>query len=159
MVTKEQPVRVTLTREHRDAIYEEIESVVGLSSDLHIYHRDAEFDLDDRRAFADIVWRLDVSVRLLEQLGWQVRGDRDSYELQVDADVARFMEKLDKHMRGALEEDREAVLSPADARLRYGVTEEEWAEEIESRRRLIDLDLDGIDAARIVREAYREAVA
>lgn len=150
-----QQVRVTLTREHRDAIYEEIASLVGLSSDLHIYLRDAEFDADDRRTFADITWRLGVSVRLLDQLGWQVRGDRDAYDLDVDCDVARFMEQLDKHMRGCLEDDREPMLEKRAFMARYARYGVDWAEEVDARRRSIDLDLDGIDAARIALEAYR----
>jgi hypothetical protein len=160
MAAKQHPT-VTLTREHRDAIYQEIVSVVHLGSDLHLYLADAECDARDRAELLDVVGRLSVCVRLLEQLGWKKRGDRDSYELEVDEDVARFMEHVDRHARGALEDDKEAALQPSDAYAAYGFTftAAEWTEEFATRRALINTDLDGIDAARIALAAHREAVA
>jgi hypothetical protein len=126
MGTKHHP-RVTLTREHRDAIYEEIESVVHLGDDLPIYLADGEFDPSDRDWLKAFSWKTGVCVRLLDQLGWQRQGDRDSYELEVDQNCARFMEDLDSRARGALKDDsRDAAEDRAAyARLGVGFTDEQ----------------------------------
>jgi hypothetical protein len=158
---------VTLTREHRDAIYEEINGVIHQGSDLHMYFADAEFDMEDRDWIRAFSRKLPVCLRLLDQLGWQQRGDRNSYTLDVDDDAARFMQDLDRHARDALEDDRVCMLEDRAAgrreeyRWRWGVTftDQEWAEKLCEGQRVVDRDLDVIDAARIALAAYREAGA
>jgi hypothetical protein len=149
---------VTLTREHRDAIHDQIQSVVGSAGDIHFYFERADADANDREWLRTIAWRLTVCVRLLDQLGWQEHGNGDSYQLTVDADIARFMADLEHTSRGALDDNRRDLLAPRQAYACYEMTDEEWEQHRVDMRRLVDIDLDSIDAARRVQSAFREAV-
>jgi hypothetical protein len=149
---------VVLTREHRDPIYEEIVSVIHLGDDLPIYLTRGEFDTSDRDWLKAVNRKLAACTRLLDDLGWEQQGNRDSYELEVDQDIAQFMEELDRGARGALKDDSVNVSSrERDAAARVGVTftDEQWAEKLRCRRRLVDVDLDSISAARVVRDAWK----
>jgi len=154
---------VTLTREQRDAIYEEIATVVDGAGELRKCIADGEFDERDRDWFKQIGRRISLCARLLAQLGWQRRADRDTYRLGVDADVASFMERFERSAREQLEEDRPGLRREREGYAECGLTfsDEEWAKEKQtaSIKGMMDMDLDGIDAARICIEAYRKAVA
>ena len=133
-------VEVILSREQRDAVYEEVQSVVCLGDDLPLYFRNAYEDASDRDWIRAFAWRLSVAAAILDQLGWQQRGDprgdNAQYALRVDDDVALFMERMEHNSRGCLEDDADAGDVP-----------------------LVDLDLDGISAARLALDASRKAVA
>jgi hypothetical protein len=64
--------------------------------------------------------------RLLDQLGWQEDGDRDSYQLDVDEDIVRFMEGLERRARNALEDDRVTLRADRKQYARYNLTDAEW---------------------------------
>jgi hypothetical protein len=132
---------VTLTREHRDAIRDDIELIFSGAGDLRFYLRRAKDPAEADNA-RELLWRLEVCTRLLDQLGWQRHADQDTYRLDVDADVARFMEWFGERAREDLLAERAdwPHLTDEDQR--------------ESARRIIDADLDAVDAARLVREAF-----
>ena len=116
-------------------------------------------DEGDRQWLRTIAWRLTVCARLLDQLGWQEHGDRDGYELAVDEDIERFMAHLGQSARQALEGGRKGLLAPRQAYAGYEMTDEEWEQHRAAVRELVDIDLDAIDAARIVQTAFQQAVA
>ena len=74
------------------------------------------------------------------------RGDRDEYRLTVDDQIAQLMDEVDSLARDMLEEDRRAPNSDL-------VDDDEIEEELEYRRRAVDMELDAISAARLAREA------
>lgn len=152
-------VTVALMREHRDAIYDEVESIVDSAGDFHMYLRDAAHDENDREWMTTMTWRLTVATRLLDELGWQEHGDRSAYQLTVDRDVARFMEGLERASRGALDDERKALAARPNDRWAYVPTKDEWERDRAATRDLMDVYLDGIDAARIAQAAFGKAMA
>ena len=135
---------VILTRAQRDAIFEEIEFAFESARDLPFMLEHGLESLCDRRDARDLIWRLQVAARLLDQLGWQERGNRDGYVLELDADVDRFAARIESYARIALEDNRRGLLDSND-------------EVRATARRLIDVDLDALDAALVVRSAFRVA--
>jgi hypothetical protein len=117
----------TLTRAQRDAVHEHIGHVFAGEGD------GLEFAVarGDRPRVRSAIWRLGVGVRMLDQLGWEEDGDRDSYRLELDDDIAAFMEELGRHGDAALQDD----LRPGEP------------------QSLIDIDRAMIDAARVVKAA------
>lgn len=83
MATKSKPL-VTLTRQHRAAIYAEVDRLMSLSGDITI-HFDHEADREWITQWAER--QMPAYVRLLDQLGWQRDSDRETYELEVDETV------------------------------------------------------------------------
>jgi hypothetical protein len=135
-------VSVVLTATQRDAILEEIEFVFELAGDLPFmleHANESERERDDAR---ELVSRLHVSVSLLDQLGWEPRGERDSYVVEVDDAVESFADRMERFARAGLEHNRPRLVS-SDERVRA------------TTRRLIDADLEKLRAARVLRTAFR----
>lgn len=107
-------------------------------------------DEDGARARID---RLAACLRLLDQIGWQQHGNRESYRVELDDDTARFIQRMGKVARRTLEDARRdlTVLRDPDEQATY------YADVVETAWRLIDLDLDAISAAGIVRDALATA--
>jgi hypothetical protein len=137
-------MNVVLSAAHRDAIFEEIEFAFDSAGDLPFMLEHGAESTRDRDDARELVSRLHVAVRLLDQLGWERRGDRDSYLLEVDEAVARFAERIERFALAGLEYNR-AGLSAGDDRLRA------------STRQLIDTDLEKLKAARLLRDAFKVA--
>jgi hypothetical protein len=135
---------VILTRAQRDAIFEEIEFAFESAGDLPFMLEHGRHSLCDRRDAREIIWRLRVAGRLLDQLGWQERGNRDGYVLELDADIDRFAARIESYALTALEDNRRGLLDSND-------------EVRATARRLIDVDLDALEAALVVRAAFRVA--
>lgn len=139
-----QPICVTLTRVHRDAIFDEIDYVFESGRDLPFMLEHGAYSTCDRHEARDLIWRLQVAARLLDQLGWQRNGDRESYVLEVDAGIDRFAARIESYALVALEDNRRGLLE-GDDEIRA------------TARRLIDIDLDALKAARVIRAAFRVA--
>ncbi len=135
-----------LTRAHRDAIFEEIEFAYESARDLPLMLEHGAHSSFDRHQARDLIERLEVATRLLDQLGWQQDGERDRYVLEVDADVDRFVARIERYALVALRDNRRGLLDGRN-------------EVRASARRFIDIDLDALAAARVVRTAFRVACA
>jgi hypothetical protein len=157
-MAEQQIPRVTLVRAHRQAIYEEIESIFHLSTDLPLYLKSAGADVSDREWVKDYAQVLAVCGRVLDQLGWSEQDDHDGYELELDAGTIELMRRLGRNALAGLEESRENLANGGRSKYYYR-SEAELAEELAAARRLVDLDLDGLDAARLASAAVHEAVA
>jgi hypothetical protein len=119
---------VVLTREHRDAVWDAVET--------HMSAEDVATSPGDRGRLGREIRALTVCGRLFDQLGWQQHGDRDAYQLEVDADIAWFMQEMAQRARESLEDSRLGLVR--DGR---------------DCPRCFDMDLDVMDAARLVRDA------
>jgi hypothetical protein len=119
---------VVLTREHRDAVWDAVETHMGAGG--------LATSRGDRGRLRREIRALTVCGRLLDQLGWQQHGDRDAYQLEVDADIAWFMQEVAERTRGCLEDSRPGLVHGG-----------------RGHRRRVDKDLDVMDAARLVRDA------
>ncbi|MBV8220830.1 MAG: hypothetical protein JO325_20390 [Solirubrobacterales bacterium] len=139
--TGTQPTSVVLTAANRDAILEEIEFAFECAGDLpFLLEHGAEraCDRDDAR---DLIARLLAAVRLLDQLGWQRSGDRDDYVVEVDEAIDWFAARIERYALAGLEYNRQGLLT-GDDRNRA------------TTRRLVDSDLEKLEAARRVRTAF-----
>ncbi len=145
MASTDRPI-VILTRAQRDAIFEEIEFAFESARDLPFMLEYGADSICDRRDARELIWRLQVAGRLLDQLGWQERGNRDGYVLEVDADVDRFAARIESYALIALEDNRRGLCDSND-------------EVRATARRLIDVDLDALEAALVVRAAFKVARA
>jgi hypothetical protein len=135
---------VALTPAHRDAIFEEIVFAFDCAGDLPFmldHGAESPRDRDDAR---DLVSRLHVAVGLLDQLGWQRKGDRERYVLEVDEAVDWFAARIESFALAGLEYNRPGLFA-GDDRVRART------------QRLIDADLEKLRAARVVRAAFRVA--
>lgn len=112
---------VTLSREQRDAIYEEIENILSFGKDLPMTLRDAAETKDHHRQWLrDFAWQLDACVQLLDQLGWELESGQDSYVLELDETVARFMDYLERVSLNRIEkEDLDALEAARLAQAAY----------------------------------------
>ncbi len=151
MADQQQTPVVTLSLAHRNAIREEVECLISESGDLRIYAERLD-EAPNRDWIRNRVARLAIGVHLLDRLGWELYGDKDAYELTLDADVVQFMDELKARAEGALEDDREAIAAGHGGYQR--LTEEEWNEELRARERLVALDLAGIGAAEMACRAW-----
>lgn len=138
------PTSVVLTPAHRDAIFEEIEFAFECAGDLPFMLEHAGENKLDRDDARDLISRLHVAVRLLDQLGWQRTGSRDGYVLEVDDTVDWFAGRIESFARAGLEYNGRGF-SAGDDRVSA------------STRELIDADLEKLSAARTVRTAFRVA--
>jgi hypothetical protein len=127
---------MTLTREHRDAIWRHINLDISLSADLEYYVND-----EDKLESREIVWRLQMCLRLLDQLGWREDDSRATYRVEVDPDMARFMEVIADRAQGGLVDNRKLLYS------------EHRQDNLHEVRGWIDEELDTLDAARRARAA------
>jgi hypothetical protein len=141
---------VTLSREHRNAIRDHITGYFDEAADLAELDRRPEY----RELARQIIWRLSVSERVLDQIGWQPCATGDTYTLEPDSGIMALLDYIDKSAHGTIEDNR-GWLSPRDPGSPY--TPEEYEDGAASARRMIDVDLDAIDAVRLVREATTEA--
>jgi hypothetical protein len=138
-----EPTDVVLSLAQRDAIFADIDFTFESARDLPLMLEHGVERVGDRIDVRELIWRLQVAVRLLDQLGWQRSGNRAGYVLEVDADISRFAAGLERHALGALEDDRHGL----------------FAEDKELRamaRELLDSDLDALQAARLVQATYQD---
>jgi hypothetical protein len=133
-----------LTRTQRDAIFEQIAVVFEFAGDLPWMLAHGSQNMCDRIYARDLIDQLVVAVRILDQLGWQPRGNRDGYVLEIDAGVDRFVAAIERDAVAALEDSRQGLLDGSDD-IRA------------SARQRIDRDLDALAAARLVRTVFRAA--
>lgn len=137
---------VTLTREHRNAIRDHIHGYLNEAGDLELMSA-AAIHGEDVRAMLD---RLSVSADVLDQLGRERHGTADTYTLELDPEIVVLLDRIDRSARGTIEGNRD-WLSPRNPGSPY--TLEQYAQSALLARQMIDVDLDAIDAARLVREA------
>ncbi len=131
---------VTLTPEHVAAIRHHIDCGLTAAGDLKFYLQGG----DTPGALA-LLRALTAGVRILDQIG---QHDGDGCRLRLDDETVWFMERMGDASRGCLEHSRQALIAPPRPEEPEGYHEEL----IRDARRLIDIDLDAIDAARLVRE-------
>jgi hypothetical protein len=136
------PTSVVLTRAHRDAIYDEIEFAFESACDLPFMLEHAPASTVDSEHARDLVTQLQVAVGLLDQIGWQRSGDRDRYVIEVDEAIDWFAMRIERVALAALDYNRHALPDSGDGR-RATVL------------RLIDADLEKLQAARILRTAFK----
>lgn len=137
-------VHVILTPAQRDAIFEEIQFAFESAGDLLFMLEHADEGARDREIARDVISRLHVGVRLLDQLGWTPRGMRDAYLLEVDEAADWFAARIESFARAGLEHNRPGLFA-GDDRTRA------------IARGLIDSDLEKLRAARAVRSAFKVA--
>jgi hypothetical protein len=138
----EQVATAVLTRAQRDVVFEQIEFAFESAHDLPFMLEHGSESGWDRSYATDLIWQLGVAARILEQLGWERRGTRERYLLDVDADVDRFVAQIQHYALAALEDSRRGLLETDD-------------ETRAIARRLIDVDLDALETARVVRTVFR----
>jgi hypothetical protein len=136
------PATAVLTRTQRDVVFEQIEFAFESAHDLSFMLEHSAESRWDRTYALELIWQLGVAARMLEQLGWERRGTRERYLLEVDADVDRFVAQIQRYALAALEDSRRGLLETDD-------------ETQAIARRLIDVDLDALEAARTVRSVFR----
>ena len=103
---------------------------------------------DTDRALA-LLRVLTAGVRILDQIAREPLGGRGDCWLELDDDTVWFMERMGEASRGCLEHSRQTLITPRAP----DEPEDYHREVVEDARRLIDIDLDAIDAAQLVREA------
>jgi hypothetical protein len=143
-------ISITLTPAQRDAVREEVESICNLGTDLVLYLEGAPSDPTSAKWIADWTRQAAAGARLLEQLGWEERGERRSYELDVDQGVADFMQLVCERTLGTLQDDCRDLGTP------FGWTGPEADESMVRHRHQINLDLDLLEVTRIARSAFTE---
>ena len=135
---------VVLTLAQRNAIFEEIVFTFDCAGDLPFMLEHGPESERDRAEARDLASRVHVAVRLLDQLGWQQKGDRESYVLEVDEAVDWFAGRIERFALAGLEYNRSGLLAE-DERTRART------------QRLIDADLEKLRAARVVRAGFKVA--
>jgi hypothetical protein len=128
MSISQQPT-VALTRAQRDAVHDAVELICGRDELSH-------FDPDRREDITSLIGHLSAVPRLLEQIGWERGGDRETYELDIDDDIANLMQEV----------GRTGIAVLTDA-YRSG------------DMRAVDVDVAKVAAAGIVEGPRREAMA
>lgn len=137
------PATVTLARVHRDAIFEEIQFIFESACDLPFMLEHAaqnRVDSDDAR---DLIAHLHVAAGLLDQIGWQRSGEREDYCLELDEGLDEVAARIESFALAALEDNRRGLIA----------SEHEASATV---RRLIDADLEKLQAARIIRTAFHD---
>jgi hypothetical protein len=93
-------VAITIDREQRDAIYEEVLTELTGSGDVWAEMQSGDYDAARRTRD-----RLVGDMRLLDDLGWEPEPDRERFELTMDApDLARTLRTLNDNARSTLHE-------------------------------------------------------
>jgi hypothetical protein len=90
---------VTLTRTERDGIRDYVGGILE-ADDLAHNVRDGRADL-----VKEAVAQYPICIRVLDQIGWEQTGDRDSYEIEADAEVVALMEKVGEAAIRTLQDD------------------------------------------------------
>jgi hypothetical protein len=141
-MVRRQSVSVILTPAQRAALFDAIDFAFESACDLPFMLQHAGDSVCDRNDARDLVRRLQVAVRLLDQLGWAQAGNRDGYLVEVGADVDEFAAQIERDALLALKDSRRGLL--------------EGGEDVRAdARRMIDSDLDALEAARVVRGAFK----
>ncbi len=122
-------------------VFEQIEFAFESAHDLPSMLAHGAESRWDRSYATELIWQLGVAARMLDQLGWERRGTRKRYVLDVDVDVDRFVAQIQRYALAALEDGRRGLLETDD-------------ETRAIARQLIDVDLDALEAARVVRTAF-----
>jgi hypothetical protein len=143
-VTARDRISVVLTRAQRDAILEEIEFAFESAGDLPFLLEHGAERQRDREDARDLISRLSVATRILDQLGWERSGNRDRYLLEVDEDVDWFAKRIESFAQAGLDYNRPKLFA-GDERVRA------------TSRRLLDADLAKLGAARVIRTAFKLA--
>lgn len=125
-------------------VFDQIEFAFESAHDLPLMLAHGAESRWDRAYSRDLIWQLGVAARMLDQLGWERRGSRARYVLDVDADVDRFVAQIQCYALAALEDSRRGLL-------------EDDHEVRAIARQLIDVDLDALEAARVVRTVFKLA--
>ena len=105
---------VTLSREHRDAIRDHITGYFDEAGDLPKLDSQPEH----RELARQIIWRLSVSERVLDQIGWEIHGTADTYALELDSEIVALLDYIDTSAQGCIEANR-GWLGPRDPRSFY----------------------------------------
>jgi hypothetical protein len=133
-----------LTAANRDAIFGEVEFAFECAGDLPFMLEHGGENACDRDDARDLIARLHVAARLLDQLGWQPKGDRDEYVVEVDEAIDWFAARIESYALAGLEYNRQRLLTGDD-------------EKRATTRRLVDSDLEKLEAARRLRTAFKIA--
>lgn len=100
---------VVLTREQRDAFCQFVrDDVTG--------HLVASLDPDELRALRE---RLGRDGAVLDRLGWEEHGDRESYPLAVDVPVLAVAKEVRSSIEGALADDLSGLLDLSEGALEF----------------------------------------
>jgi hypothetical protein len=142
-MTTADPTHVVLTLAQRDAMFEEVAFTFEAARDLPFLLEHGAESVGERSDARDLIWQLQVALRVLDQLGWQQSGNRPGYVLEIDADIDRFAARIERYALVALEANRQGLLEGDE-------------EQRATARELIDNDLDALEAVRLVRSAYRD---
>jgi hypothetical protein len=107
--TAQQP-SVTLTLAQRDAVHEFIGHLLAADGNV----LDMSRGQLEREFVIHASWRLSVGARILDQLGPEADGNRDSYSLELDDDIAKLMQEVGREasdtLRGDLRTDDHGVM-------------------------------------------------
>lgn len=91
---------ITIHREQRDAIYDEVMTDLTGSGDVWVLLQSGDYEAAKR-----IRRRLADDMRLLDDLGWEPQQDRDGFELTMEVpDLARALRTLNENARSTLSE-------------------------------------------------------
>ena len=101
---------ITIDREQRDAIYEEVLTELTGTGDIW-----AELQSGDYEVACRTRDRLADDMRLLDDLGWEPDPDRETFELTMDPpDLARALRVLNDNARATLSEHVSKPVEEAD---------------------------------------------
>jgi hypothetical protein len=93
-------VTITIDRERRDAIYEELLTELSGSGDVWTQLRTGKYE-EARRTRR----RLEDAMRLLDDLGWEPDQDRETFDLTMpQADLARALRVLSDNAAATVHE-------------------------------------------------------
>jgi hypothetical protein len=101
------PASITITRAQRDAIHHEIRNYAlseGPLGDFQSSIENAGHGADAQRYWAQIA----CAARVLEQIGWDKRSDRDTYTLAIDHELAEWVRWRLDETEGTLAEHAQA---------------------------------------------------
>lgn len=100
MLVEGAEMAITIHREQRDAIYDEVMTDLTGSGDVWVLLQSGDYEAAKR-----IRRRLADDMRLLDDLGWEPQQDRDGFELTMEVpDLARALRTLNENARSTLSE-------------------------------------------------------
>ncbi len=129
---------VTVSREQRDVLRGELALEVGcVLDDL----RGPASNGASLNQLADLRQRAEVGMRLLDDLGWELHGSRDTYSLSVPRDpLNAWLRWRRAQIASCLEDAAQNLADPWRAWGRY--PQVDLAEEVTYQRQSCDRDLD-----------------
>jgi hypothetical protein len=101
------PAAITITREQRDAIHYEIRNYALSEGPLGDFRRCIEhagYGADAERYWAQIT----CAARVIEQIGWDKRGDRCTYTIAIDHELSEWVRWRLDETEGTLSEHAQA---------------------------------------------------